>query len=160
MKAAEAFDLADNRDAKLVVVGSMYSAMVSIAQELRSTVERMTVWSTGIVLALDGWIITGDVQLDLRRRVLVSCAVIIFGLIATFVVRTLHRRYLGVASVIRRINEVQMAHRPGAFLDGEALFPTQWKDFGTPRWREPIFRVSYLSLVIVSAFGACVVWVL
>lgn len=158
MKAS--YDLADDKTAKLVILGSLYSTLASIAQELRGTAERMTIWSSGLILVVDGWAITGNIKLDASRRGVISIAVVLFGVIAMFIIRTIETRYRGVAYVTRRINEIQMAHQVGAYLEGEALYPVEWRTYGTKEWKEPIFRVSYVSLSIVSAFGAVAIWFL
>jgi hypothetical protein len=154
------YDLAEDKNAKLVILSSLYSSLASIAQEIRGTTERLTIWSSGLILVVDGWIITGNIKLDVYRRVVICIGVVLFGLIAVFIIRTMETRYRGVAYVTRRINEIQMAHQVGAYLDGEALYPLEWRSYGTKQWKEPIFRVAYVSLSIVTVFGAVVIWIL
>lgn len=91
---------------------------------------------------------------------MISIGIILFGLIAVFIIRTMEIRYRGVAYVTRRINEIQMAHQVGAYIEGESLYPVEWRTYGTKEWKEPIFRVSYLSLSIVTVFGAVAIWIL
>lgn len=160
MKIADSFDLAEDKQAKLEVVTSIYQAMISIAQELRGAVERITIWGSGLVLVVDGWLVAGKSTIDLKGKVIISIGIVAFTTIMFLLIKTLQRRYDGVAQVIRKINEVQLAHQTGAYLDGEALFPQHWKEFGTPEWREPIFRLSYVSIPLVAAFGVVVVWTL
>lgn len=154
------YNLDEDKNAKLVILSSLYASLASIAQEIRGTTERLTIWSSGLILVVDGWIITGNIKLDGHRRGVISIGVVLFGLIAVFIIRTMETRYRGVAYVTRRINEIQMAHQVGAYLDGEALYPVEWRTYGTKQWKEPIFRVSYVSLSIVTAFGAVAIWVL
>lgn len=134
--------------------------MISIAQELRRTVERITIWGSGLVLLLDGWLVAGKATVDIKGKILISLGIAIFAAITILIIRTLHRRYEGVAQVIRKINYVQLGHQPGAYLEGEALLPQHWEKFGTPRWREPIFSLSYVCIPIVAAFGLAVIWTL
>ena len=158
MKISEQFDLAADKDAKLSLITSNYSAMVSIAQELRRSAERLTIWATGLMLLLAGWLVTGKLALNISQKSILSLAIILFGVVAILIIRTLQQRYRGVAHVIRRINELQMAHMPGAYFDDEPLFPTDWKNYGTTKWKESIFRISYFSLVVVSLFAAVIIW--
>lgn len=153
-------NLAQDKNAKLAILSSLYTSMASIAQEIRGTVERLTIWSSGLILAVDGWLITGNIKLDVYRRGVISIAFILFGIIAVFIIRTMDIRYRGVAFVTRRINEIQMTYKVGAYLDDDALYPLEWQSYGTKQWKEPIFRVSYISLTIVSVFSAVAIWIL
>lgn len=58
------YNLDGDRDAKLVILSSLYASLASVAQEIRGTTERLTIWSSGLILVVDGWIITGNIKLD------------------------------------------------------------------------------------------------
>ncbi len=158
MKTSDSFDLSGDKDAKLAIITSIYSCLITNSQELRRSAERLTIWGSGLILLLDGWFIAGDVSIGVRGRLFISLGVVIFGGLALLLIKTLHWRYNGVAHVIRKINEVQMTYANGVFLEGETLFPEYWKTFGTPKWKEPILLVSYLALTVISLFGAIAIW--
>lgn len=158
MNVTEQFDLSDDKDAKLTIISSIYSAMISIAQELRRSAERLAIWASGLMLVLAGWLVTGKLQLGFQQKIVVSAAMLLFGLVALLIVWALQQRYRGVAQVIRRINELQMAHKTGAYFKDETLFPVEWQYYGAKKWKEPIFRISYLSVSVVTSFCTLIIW--
>ena len=58
--APEVFDITNDATAKLQIVLSLYSAMISIAQEIRSAVERIAVLGGSGMLLLCTWLVTRD----------------------------------------------------------------------------------------------------
>lgn len=109
-------------------------------------------------MLLDGWLVLGKIPVALKAKVVISIGIFMFFAITVFIVTTLQQRYDGVAQVIRRINEVQMAYETGVFLDNETLMPKYWKRYGSSQWKEPIFHISYISLTTVCLLGISVVW--
>ncbi len=91
---------------------------------------------------------------------MISLAIFGFTCVVIFTIRALQQRFNGFAYIIRRLNQVQMVYEKGAYLENDTLFPEYWKNFGTSQWKEPIFRVAYVSLVLVGAFGILAVWFL
>ena len=146
-------------EAKLSIALAIYSSMISLAQELRGTTERLTIGGGGLILLCDGWFLSKQPPPSVRERVFLSLALVIFGFLLFMVVRTIHLRYTGVAYVIRRVNEIQMAHESSAFLEGESLFPSQWKEFGTETWNEPIFRLAYFAIGLIVLFATSALWI-
>jgi hypothetical protein len=132
----------------LTVVLSIYSSMTSIAQEIRQTVERLTVLWTGALIATTGWFLGS--QQRYRLRVFAAISIVVYTFLIGIVLRSLWIRYKGVAHVTRNINTIQGAHEPGRYLVAEALMPTQWQRFGTNGWIEPIFRVSFFALPLAG----------
>jgi len=151
--------LADNSTIELLKI--LHPAMASLAQELRQTVERLTMTGCGGVLLVTGWLLSGQrAGPTFRDRLLVSVAMVIFVGIATAVTGTLRKRYRGVAMAIRNINSVERVHEVGAFLEGRPLYPPDWAAYGSPTWREPIFRVAYISWSVVAVFSITALWIL
>ncbi len=160
MKSSQLFNLNNDKEAKLNIITSLYSAMVSYTQEIRGVVERTTVVGCGLILLLDGWLVTSQLHVNLRGKLVISLAIFGFTCVVIFTIRALQQRFNGFAYIIRRLNQVQMVYEKGAYLENDILFPEYWKNFGTSRWKEPIFRVAYVSLVLVGAFGILAVWFL
>ncbi|MEM9167456.1 MAG: hypothetical protein AAGB48_10610 [Planctomycetota bacterium] len=162
--AAEGLDFfGDSRESKgkREVILSLYSAMISIGQEIRKSVERVTVWGSGIVLLAVGWIARADQDtIDETQRFALSGCVLVFAIAQIAFIRSLWGRYRQIMVCVRRINELQGGHQPGVFLHERALFPKAWLDFGTDRWREAVFRNAYLSIGVVTAIGVVLIWVL
>ena len=79
MKISSTFDLIDCKDAKLAIITSIYQSMISIAQELRQTVERITIWGSGLILVLDGWLVAGKTNVDSRGKVAISIGIAVKG---------------------------------------------------------------------------------
>lgn len=148
----------DTTDRKIAVLNVVYPVIASMAQELRQTVERLAMAACGLVIVAVGWLMSRTQPPTVRVRIVVTIGVLLVVAIAGAIINTLHARYRGVAQVIRNLNEVQLVHAPGAFLPERALFPTDWRQFGAQEWREPIFRVAYVSLAIVTAFAIAGLW--
>ena len=153
-------ELKTNKEAKQQNINTLYNSMISITQEIRGTVERMTLWGCGLILALDGWLATSDKNISSIAKIILSFGVLLFGTITIFIVQSLKTRYQSNAQVIRKLNELQLAHTTGEYFQDEALFPDSWKLFGTKDWKEPIFTISYVSLPGITIFGIIVIWVL
>lgn len=153
-------DIAGDRDARLSILSTIYTSMVGYTQEIRGTVERVTVWGCGLIFVIVGWMVSRENLTTPRDRIVSSCAVLLFGIILIATISALKRRFDGFAQVIRRVNEAQLVHQPGAYIEEVPLFPEHWKLYGSPQWSETIFRVSYVSLAVVTLFGIAAVWFL
>jgi hypothetical protein len=160
MEISKSFDIRRDKEAKLSIILSIYSSMVSYSQELRGAVERLTIWGCGLILLLDGWLVTSQNPVSTRDRIVISIGIVGFILIVVMIIRSLQQRFNGFAQVIRRVNQVQMVYEHGVFLENDILFPEHWKNFGSPKWKEPIFRIAYVSLTVVGIFGVIAVWLL
>ncbi len=157
MQISKSFNLRTDDQAKLEIVLSIYSAMVAYVHELREAVERLTVWGCGLMLLATGWLVTSDGPVTPEARAVISTGVFGFAGLLILIIRNLRNRFDGYAKVIRRINEVQLAHEHGVFLEDDALLPRSWRDFGEPEWKEPIFWIAYVSLCVVGSFSVIAV---
>lgn len=146
-----------DKEDKLQIIISLYEAMVSYSQELRATVERLTIWGCGLILLAVGWLVTTPVSITTTAKVVIAIGVASFIIVIYLVIRSLQNRYGGFAIVIRNINEVQMVYETGTYLENKNLFPDHWKAFGSKEWKEPIFDISYISLAVVGLFSLAVV---
>jgi hypothetical protein len=127
-------------------LASIYAAMISIGQEIRQSVERVTVVGIGALLATTGWFIGASDRLRSDLRLFVALAMCCYGGLLYLVVHAMWGRYKGVAHVTRNLNVLQGAHEHDRFLHDAPLMPTAWRRFGTDQWLEPIFRVAFASL--------------
>lgn len=157
MNISPTFDLLDDKQAKLKIILALYSAQVSFVQEMRGVVERLIVGAAGLVLLLDGWLVTRQTPVDPLTKVVISAGILGFAVIVTLVIRSLKHRFHGFAYVVHRLNLAMMVYEPGAYLANDMLFPEDWK---TAEWDEPIFRLAWPALAAVALFGVIAIWVL
>ena len=152
-----ALDFRDDPAVCREIVTTIYSSMIVLAQELRQSAERLTVWSSGLVLIIVGWTVT---RTDIPRKglIVVSLGIVLLCLMTSLIIHTLSARYRYVALVKLRINQIQLAHEPGVYLEGEAVFPPHWAGFRYSEWREPIFAISHLTLFLFACLGGSIVW--
>lgn len=160
METLKLTDINGKNEIKLNIISSIYSAMVSYTQELRGAVERIIIWGSGLILLLDGWLITSQNPISIRGQIVISIGIIGFTIIVLMIIKSLQNRFNDFAKVVRKLNQIQMVYENGAFLENEILFPEHWKNFGSPAWKEPIFNIAYVSLPLVGIFGVVVVWLL
>jgi hypothetical protein len=148
-------------DNKIAVLNSIYpvSSVVRRSSWAMLVITRITVAGCGFVLLSVGRLLTRP-NIEQRHRLYMTLCIPLFVLVAILVIKTVQRRYRGVAQVIRNINEVQLAHSVHAYLSERTLFPSEWKSFGTEKWKEPIFQVSYCALCGAGALGILSVWML
>lgn len=83
-----------------------------------------TVFMTGCFLSMAGSASTGT-------RILLSAVPLTLAVIALAVTWIVRSHYFAIASVIRRIDEVNGVFELGHFIPGETLFPSEWKAFGS-----------------------------
>jgi hypothetical protein len=150
----------ETRDQKLQVVGVLYEAMISIAQELRQTIERLTMAGCGVVLLTTGWLLSRQNSIKTSHRYFIAISIIVFTIVAIAITWSIKRRYQGVAQSIRRLNEVQLVHVLGAYVHGKVMFPPHFRDYGSDQWVEPIFTIAYLSWILVGGLAAGAIWIL
>ncbi len=145
---------------RIAILNVVYPAMISIAQELRLTVERLTVGGCGLVLVVTGWLLSQQSAPPTGSRIFLTIGIVVFTAVSLSIVISLERRYRGVSQAIRNLNEAQLCHTPGAYLQERNLFPESWKQYGTHEWKEPIFRISYASMSIVGSICIAACWLL
>lgn len=160
VKISPSFDLVNDKQAKLSIVLAIYSAQVSFIQEMRGVVERLVVGAAGLVLLLDGWLVSRQTPVDLVTKAVFSVGIVGFAGIVVLVIRSLKQRFDGFAYVVRRINQVMMVYELGAYLDNDTLYPDHWKAFGSPNWDEPIFKLAWPSMIAIALFGVVAIWLL
>jgi hypothetical protein len=159
-RASGSFDIGDDNSAKLQIVLAIYSSMLSSAQEIRASTQRAATLGASGILLLCAWMVNREGQTSTIGKVFISGGIVVFVGMFVAIIQALGIRYRGVALVIRRINVLQLVYQESAYLDGQILFPDHFRTFGSAQWKEPIFRLSYVSLVVIGAFGMCSVWLL
>jgi hypothetical protein len=145
-------------DSMLSIVLTLYVQMVTYIQELRARVERIVVGGSGLIILLDGWLVTTSHSVTVPGKVVVSVGIALFTCVLALVIRTRHRQFRGYAQIIRKINEVQLVYTPGVFLQDQILYPEGWKNFGSATWKEPIFAIAYPIQLVVGLFGIVAIW--
>ena len=117
----------DTIERKIAILNVVYSVMASIAQELRQTVERLTITGCGLVILAVGWLMSRTPPLSLKTRLIATVGILLLVAISIAITQTLHSRYRGVAQAIRNINEAQLVHEPGIFVPDRAIFPASFR---------------------------------
>lgn len=145
---------------KLNIILTLYVQMVTYIQEIRGRVERIVVGGSALIVLLDGWLVTRSNSVSISSKVVASIGILLFTGVLALVVRALQQQFHGYAQVIRKINEVQLVHSQGVFLQNHALYPVQWKDFGSDSWKEPIFIIAYPIQVAIGVFGVTAIWLI
>lgn len=156
---------------KREILVTLHRTMAGYISEIRQSVERIIVWSTGSIFLIVGWAITlrhnmanyfsiaiGGVDFVSNLRIVIILGIAVFSSVLLATIYGLNKRFNGIATVIRNLNEVEGVYEKGAFLKNGVLFPETWKNFGSRRWTEPIFLVAYLAVCFVAFFGALVVY--
>lgn len=155
-------------EAKISIVNPIYSALVIWISNMILSVERMTLWVCGVILATTGWLVTGKIAETYSAKIYFSTASILFGLLGIGIVASIHKNYIDIVKTISQINKFQMVYSRNVYLKDETLFPHRWSEFDLQPLKrrlfsfqeQPIFRVSYAAFAIVSIFGALAVWLL
>ena len=153
LEALQAY-LKGNPAEQMRVIDTFYTSFMSLAQELRRSAERITIWACGLVLLVVGWLVkrtsapagTPSSEGKSSFRVehseadvgwFIAGALVILYLVIVAVIETLERRYKNVAYVIHRINTIQAAHAEGMFLSSEPSETSEQGEAekpGMPKW--------------------------
>ena len=158
MNISRSFNFRNDKEAKLRILLTLYSGFHSTSLDLRGSVERLTIWGCGLILLLDGWLVTDQIPVTMKTKTVITIGIVIFTSIVALVIRSIQQRYIGVQQAIIRINHAQMAYEKGAFFEDETLLPEHWKERVGRVWKEPIFQIAYISLAVVGVFGVIIIW--
>lgn len=154
---------------KIEVLNTLYQAFVEYIKNARMAAERLTVGGCGLIFVIIGWLITIDngrtqvianaINSDDARVIIIIGILLIFFFLFTAIYE-LEKEFIGVAKVMKKINNAHCLHEKGIYLKRDTLFPEEWKEFGVGQWRESVFIIYRYAALFSTVFGVIAVLVL
>jgi len=149
-----------NPEQKISNIENLYKSSVSEMIEFRSTASRISFWYAGILTLVIAATFRGSVGFGTLEKVFVSISICVFLTVTWLAIDFYHKYYLQVGSVIKKCDEFFKYHDEGFYLKGAEMLPGEWRDFGSEKWREPIFAIAKSVLVIISLVAGVFLWLI
>jgi dipeptide/tripeptide permease len=70
------------------------------------------------------------------------------------------RIFRAFAEVITHIDHFHGVYTTGEFIEGKSLYPQEWKQFGSVKWKEPVLRACWHFSILSYLLGVVILWYL
>lgn len=144
-------------DQQIEILKTLYSQQQSTAHILRERMSKITTGATGLLIVVDGWIITSVKNLtDAHLLMLVLSIIVIIG-VSIYSLNSRYKEFSAVARLIVRIERAMKLYDPGFFIENEPLYPSEYENLGQDDYEhgKNIFRSHAYILAIFGLLSIC-----
>ncbi|MEH6626902.1 MAG: hypothetical protein V7739_10675 [Motiliproteus sp.] len=136
---------------QLSVLKTLYSQQQSTAHILRERIAKIASGAVGLLVVIDGWLITQASTLKVSPVIMLAVAITVIVAVSIYAIRARYREFSAVAQLIVRIETAMGVYQPGAFMN-ETLYPAEYQNLGKEDYEHG--RNIFLSQVyILLVFG-------
>jgi hypothetical protein len=118
----------ENKKADILI--TLYKQQQSTAHILRDRINKIAAAVTGLFIAIDGWIFSSKIALEILEISLLIISILTVLAIAIYSLQSRFKEFSAVGRMIVRIETALMIYEPGYFLDGESLYPAEHQALG------------------------------
>jgi hypothetical protein len=136
---------------KLEVLKTLYTQQQSTAHILRERMSKITTGTISVLAVIDGWIIANRGDL-IGQISMLNLAILMIVCIAVYGVQSRYKEFCAVAKLIVRIEMAMKLYDKGAYIEGESLYPAEYKALGTEGY-EHGKNISFSQSYILIVFG-------
>ncbi|WP_114325838.1 hypothetical protein [Candidatus Colwellia aromaticivorans] len=115
---------------KLEVLKTLYTQQQSTAHILRERMSKISTGAISVLVVIDGWIISNKADLIGQLSIL-NWAIIMIVSISTYGVQSRYKEFCAVAKLIVRIEMAMKLYDKDEYIEGESLYPAEYKALGT-----------------------------
>lgn len=137
---------------KRAVLTTLYSQVQHTALTVRDYLIKLTTATSALFLALDGWILTGKVQLHRSQRVGLILAILLLLGVAGYAAMRFYREFQAVARLIVHVETGLGLYEADSYIPGRALYPVEYQSLGTNEYAHG-HHILAAPVLIMSIFG-------
>ncbi|MEH6473028.1 MAG: hypothetical protein V7752_17460 [Halopseudomonas sp.] len=134
---------------RLGILKTIYSQQQSTAHILRERIAKIATGAVGLLVVIDGWLISQTPALDGAPTVMLTLTIIVIVAVSIYAIRARYREFSAVARLIVRIETAMNLYQPGAYMD-ESLYPAEYQNLGQANYehgRNIFLSQAYILLV-------------
>ncbi|MDT0596105.1 hypothetical protein [Glaciecola petra] len=146
----------DNNESKKAL-SQIYDNIQDRLKEFRTLMTKLLFGFMSVSAVLIGLIVKYAESFDFQARLVLGFGFFLLIVFFIYMTRKLEIYFLEVAGVVHKIDNIYGVFEVNVYAKGATLFPDNWKNFGTSKWNEPIFKASYFGLIGVCLFGLLVI---
>ncbi len=121
--------------------------------KIRGRVQGIGIWSLGVMVGICGWLLKGDIILNIfQKTIYILAAIGAFLVIRFLYLNDLKKGFKSQQRVAVKIEKSLKLFEPGFFLTGDSIFPMKWLDAGTNEGEGKFFQTTYILLYIGILF--------
>ncbi|MEH6651779.1 MAG: hypothetical protein V7707_17300 [Motiliproteus sp.] len=136
---------------QLSILKTVYSQQQSTAHILRERIAKIATGGVGLLVVIDGWLITRAPTLEGAPTVMLTLAIVVIVAVSIYAIRARYREFSAVARLIVRIETAMEIYQPGAFMD-EPLYPAEYQQLGDANY-EHGKNIFLSQIYILLVFG-------
>ncbi|MEZ4912247.1 MAG: hypothetical protein R2774_15470 [Saprospiraceae bacterium] len=129
----------------------------SQVEEKRKKIHTTTEKVVGVLLVINGWLISQDVALDTMEKYLFLLIVIVVAITSMYVIYRDNKIYRNHARIVRQMSEELGTFKEGAIVKGITLYPNEWRKFGNENVIHGVIH-HYLVMICVAGLTAIVIF--
>jgi len=145
---------------QLGVLKTLYSQQQSTAHILRERIAKIATGAIGLLVVIDGWLITQAPALKGAPALMLPLAIAVIVAVAIYAIRARYREFAAVARLIVRIETAMQLYQPGAYMD-EPLYPAAYQNLGDDHYehgRNIFLSQTYILLVFAALSLGLALW--
>lgn len=136
---------------------AVYAQLTSAALGYHSIVINVNVMCLSVNTFLVGYLIGTNQAVKAVPKYLLAPVPGILALAGATVSWVIRSHYLVIASIIRRIDVMFGSFTDNYFSRGPALYPLQWRNYGSHRWHEIVFEMFIPLQALMGIIGITLV---
>ncbi len=139
------FEISKKTDILLDALKERYQSM----HKIRDRVQNIGIWALGIMFAVSGWLLKGDINLNFGQKIgYIFAIVIAFYAIRFLYLRDLCTGFKNQQKVTAKIEKALGLFEEGYFIENETMYPESWKNSGCENGDGKFFETTYVLLYI------------
>ncbi len=143
----------------------VYQVMLDEMSDHRNRMEKFTItFATLMVVLISGWwnvvVHPENQNIGMGEKAILTAIIIVFATLFLWIRKMVKDYYLEAGGVVNKIERKFGCFEKGRFIEGEVLFPSRWKNFGTNKWKEATFQVPLWVTIVLSILAILFIWLI
>lgn len=137
-----------NIESKIEILKTVITERYAAVHTIRSRVQEISLWSTGLLVAASGWLFQSETLLEDSEKIVLVVFIGGAYLILRYVYfADLEDGFTGQQQTLAKVEKALRLYTPGFFTDdGSSLYPESWSKAGTTGGEGKFFRTNYALL--------------
>jgi hypothetical protein len=142
---------------RISILLAVYAQLTSSALGYHSIVINVNVMCLSVNTFLVGYLIGTNAAVQGVPKYLLALVPALLAVAGIIVTRVIRSHYLAITSVIRRLDVMFGSFTSDYFAPGPALYPHDWRNYGTRQWHEIVFEIFIPLQLLMGAIGVTLV---
>jgi hypothetical protein len=139
------------------ILKTLYTQQQSTAHILREKISKISTGAIGLLVVIDGWLITNKQDLASSHVTMLMISICIIVWVALYGIYSRYKEFSAVARLIVRIEMAMKIYESGAYIDNESLYPSEFKNLGKKGYEhgKNIFLSQAYILGVFGLLSVC-----